>query len=118
MQKRYRVNVPVAGAFAQKGVFRCKLGYATMVDGHRVVRSQANAPVIETLVMPEPSVVGTENDAAQTFIQFFQAPRNTYRNGEQRPEGSMFVDVTDVTTPADVTLDLDPIFEANEQSRS
>lgn len=107
MATKYYQLTDKTDAFAQDGFFRFRIGFEKTADGVKTIHNQRKCPTLE---IPNPGgVFSTSNVMAQQFIENFVTPTRSRRNGESRPSGPAFTDVTDSPPPVDV--DLDPIFD-------
>ncbi len=109
---RYQVVPALVGHLAPGPNFTFRVGYSKPEgSGVRKVH-YSNAPI---LAVPKGNgIVQTSDEIAQKNIAAMIMPQNTQRGQganppTKRPSGSLFVDVTDTTTAADLDLDLDQI---------
>ena len=108
-EKRYRLTGKAA-PFTRSGQFSFKVRFEQDTPEGKVLVNKNKCPVI---TIGAGDVVQTTNVTAQKMIENFIVPQNTLRNGQRRPEGNLFLDVTQSGPPTD--LDLDPIFDSAER---
>lgn len=108
--KLYQLNETLATPFMRGGEFSFRVAFDRDEGGGKFKQFNKNrCPVIT--VLPT-DVLQTENETAQRMIEHFTVPTNTKRNGNSRPAGNLFIDVTETETEYDI--DLDEIFDAVE----
>jgi len=105
--KLYQLNTELAAPFMRNGAFIFRVAFDSYVGGVPKRRDKSVCPLIQ---LTADQVVQTENETAQAMIENFIVPTGTIRNGETRPGGSLFTDVTATETTYDV--DLDALFDA------
>lgn len=105
--KLFALDVELAEPFLRDGKFSFRIAFDKYVSGVPKVMHRSRCPVIEMLPT---DVLQTENETAQRMLENFTVPTKTVRNGETRPGGHLFIDVTETETEYD--KDLDAIFDA------
>lgn len=105
--KLYALNAELAEPFIRDGQFSFRIAFDKYVGGLPKAMHRSRCPVISMLPT---DVLQTENETAQRMLENFIVPTKTVRNGETRPGGHLFIDVTETETEYD--KDLDAIFDA------
>jgi hypothetical protein len=105
--KLYQLDAEKAAPFMRDGQFSFRLAFDGQDKNKRWRRfHKSRCPLISVTA---DEVLQTENETAQRMIEQFSVPQKTERNGEKRPAGKFFKDVT--ATETEYHVDLDEIFD-------
>jgi hypothetical protein len=104
--KLYKLDAALAEPFLRDGQFSFRIAFDKYIDGLPKMMHRSRCPIIS---MDPNAILQTENETAQRMLENFSVPTKTVRNGETRPAGKVFIDVTSTETSYDI--DLDEIFD-------
>lgn len=109
MLKKFKLTDKADFWFDRGQPFMFQVGYSVPDpnSGGTIYRHWKRCPII-SLDKPD-SVVSTTNERAQDLLEAMIVPQKTTRRGVLKPNGRLFLDVTQGDDPVD--LDLDPIFQ-------
>lgn len=112
--KRYKLTDKADWWYDQGKAFGFQIGYQVDGPGNTTIyRSQRKCPPI--MVEDKNHVIGTTNQRAQDLLKTMSVPTKTVRNGESKPGGSLFTEITEGEPSVDI--DLDEIFTEAEEGK-
>lgn len=104
-----RFQLTVEGRqFAVASEVKFRVGFTGTSGGSTRYYSQRSCPII---TIGQTDIIQTTDDWAIGNLTNMIVPTRTKRGGVARDPGMMFEDVTGTTTPGDVDVDLDTIFD-------